>query len=176
MGKNSDRRKSEEFKKYILDHYSLNEVTGEITLKGSYARLKIEIVHKKQTVTMTYAHLVFFLKNKNWPKEGMHIDHKDDNPFNNHPDNLIELTVKENHAKRRGKSNGQYGRGKYGYGIWVQYDKKKKYYSALRRPPMSEYDNNRKIYVGCSKNLKELELKIENHIQSIKDPTWGLPI
>ena len=34
---------------------------------------------------------------RRWPRDGYVIDHIDDDPFNNHPDNLREVTSYENH-------------------------------------------------------------------------------
>jgi len=40
--------------------------------------------------------LIFALVHKRWPRDGYVIDHIDDNQFNNHPDNLREITYYEN--------------------------------------------------------------------------------
>ena len=40
--------------------------------------------------------LIFALVHRRWPRDGYVLDHIDDNPFNNHPDNLRELTYLEN--------------------------------------------------------------------------------
>tara|TARA_Y100000310_G_scaffold40955_1_gene38417 strand:+ start:495 stop:1040 length:546 start_codon:yes stop_codon:yes gene_type:complete len=41
--------------------------------------------------------LIFAFVHRRWPRDGYVIDHIDDDPFNNHPDNLREVTHYENH-------------------------------------------------------------------------------
>ena len=47
--------------------------------------------------------LIFALHHRRYPRDGYVLDHIDDNPFNNHPDNLIEKTHLENnwHVKEK---------------------------------------------------------------------------
>ena len=40
--------------------------------------------------------LIFALTHRRWPMDGYVIDHIDDNPLNNHPDNLREVTNRNN--------------------------------------------------------------------------------
>ena len=40
--------------------------------------------------------LIFAFVHRRWPRDGYVIDHIDDDPYNNHPDNLREITPYEN--------------------------------------------------------------------------------
>lgn len=137
----------------------------------------MEIIYKKQVVVIPYSHFVWYIKYKRWPTKGLHVHHKDDDPLNNHPDNLEELSAKENHKKRRGKTNGRYGSGKYGYGISIGYGKKTKHYVAKRQLSVEidgkySKESNRNIYIGCDKDLIKLKIKIQNYINNyiLRDP------
>lgn len=187
MGKNAERRNSEEFKKYIETYFKLDK-NGHITTSGGYARVKIEVTHKKQTVSMSLSHLVWFLHHGEWPEEGMTIDHIDDNPFNNSISNLQELTLQDNHLKRRGKTNNRYGTSKYGHGISVQFDRVTGYYSAFRNKSISEFPpdiakngvrnipgRDRKVYLFCANNLEDLDYKIKFYIEHGMEPAIVKP-
>ena len=50
--------------------------------------------------------LIFALVHRRWPRDGYHIDHIDDDTYNNHPDNLREVTPYENqHHINKAKKN-----------------------------------------------------------------------
>ena len=47
--------------------------------------------------------LIFALVHRRWPRDGMVIDHIDGDPRNNHPDNLREVTSRENNYANKNK-------------------------------------------------------------------------
>jgi|TARA_Y100000310_G_C20222290_1_gene596293 hypothetical protein len=49
--------------------------------------------------------LIFALVHRRWPRDGMVIDHIDGDPRNNHPDNLREVTNRENNPHVKRESN-----------------------------------------------------------------------
>ena len=49
--------------------------------------------------------LIFALVHRRWPRDGYHIDHIDDDTYNNHPDNLREITNYENNSFVKMESN-----------------------------------------------------------------------
>ena len=46
--------------------------------------------------------IVFALHHRRWPLDGYHLDHIDDDRYNNHPDNLRECTPHENNYAVKG--------------------------------------------------------------------------
>lgn len=118
------KRDDPELMAFLKSHVSVDEA-GKLTVKDCYAHLGFNITWKGSLVSVTYANLVFFLKEGRWPKPGYHIDHIDDDSLNNRPDNLQEITEAENQFKRRGKKvYRSYGKGKYGHGMSVHHDKR----------------------------------------------------
>ena len=47
--------------------------------------------------------LIFALVHRRWPRDGYVLDHIDNDTFNNHPDNLREITNRENHPSIKNK-------------------------------------------------------------------------
>lgn len=95
-----EAKNSKEFNEYILENLSLDEITGLIKGKGLYYRVQVEISFNGKRTILALSHLIWYLKNKVWPKDNSHIDHKDENPLNNKPDNLQELLVEEHNKKK----------------------------------------------------------------------------
>jgi hypothetical protein len=124
-GLSMPKRHDPEFEAFLRDQVTLDPVTGVAKVKDVYAYLGFNIMWDGGPVSMTYANLVWFLTYGRWPKEGYNIDHINDNPLDNRPSNLQEITVEANHAKRRGrKVYRSYGTGKYGYGLGIYNDKR----------------------------------------------------
>jgi DNA-binding XRE family transcriptional regulator len=119
------KKQEADFQATLRKHAKLDETTGDIKFDGLYASCYINVCWKRGIISLPHAHIVWFLKHGRWPVEGMIIDHKNDDPMDNRPDNLQELTHTENQKKRRGRVvYRSYGKGKYGYGITVYHDKR----------------------------------------------------
>lgn len=119
------KRSNPEFEKFFKEHASVDPRTGKIQVKDCYAYLGFNMNWGSDLMSMTYANAVWFLTYGNWPQPGYNIDHINDDPLDNRPDNLQEITTIENHKKRRGrKIYRSYGKGKYGHGLYVHADKR----------------------------------------------------
>src|SRR5258706_15640017 len=114
-----------EFMKALKEFATLDKATGNITFKGGYVVAHLNMQFSGRPVATPYSHVVWFLTYGRWPKKGYHLDHINDNPSDNRPENLQEITEAENHKKRRGKRiYRSYGKGKYGYGMYIGLDKR----------------------------------------------------
>lgn len=170
--KASTKRRTEDASKFIRDNFRVDE-NGHIS-SNRYATLHIIIREEgktQQVITAPLSHLVWFLTRGTWPTVGMHIDHIDDNPLNNSPSNLKEITPEENHAKRKGKRTRAYGRTKYGHGIFVWYSKTNKKYCVNRRFPVGEVrkDKDHIAWIGWTDTIEEAEKLIEEYSESLQD-------
>lgn len=118
----------------LAKHASVDPITGVVSFNGLYGNLCVNIGFKNEIVVVPYSHIVWFLTHSNeWPQSGMHVDHINDNAFDNRPANLQELTEEDNQKKRRGrKIYRSYGTGKYGFGIGVTHDKRDDRYYVSR--------------------------------------------
>ena len=168
-GENYQSRYDENFKKFLRENLSFDE-TGQLKSKV-YVQVYIGIKgggRNSKNIAIPVSHLSWFLSRGEWPRDGYTIDHKDDNSLNNKPDNLQELTIEDNMAKKRGKTNRSFGSSKYGHGITVSIDKRDGTYIAVRIPSRGETksDKSIKIPVGRSKTLEEIEAKIANYIEN----------
>lgn len=166
-------KQSEEFIKFILDNYTLDESTGNINTK-IYTYIYISVGFKSNTLSVPYSHLVWLLKHKKWPTDGFNIDHIDDNPLNNRPDNLEEITYIDNQAKRKGKGNRSYGTGKCGHGIYINYDKRDTKYYISRKLSRGTVTNHlgktATIAYGSFKTLELAEQKVKEIIEELNSP------
>lgn len=155
------KRDDPEFMKFLLEHVAVDE-TGKLSVKDCYSHLGFNIGWNGTLVSVTYANLVFFLKNGRWPKPGHHIDHIDDDSLNNRPDNLQEITEAENQAKRRGrKVYRSYGSGKYGHGFGVHSDKRDgKHYVSRNISRGVTGGKSRRVGYGGFDSLAAAEAKI----------------
>ena len=97
------RKHDPEFGAFIAEHMLLEPETGKIKLNGMYAALHANITWKGDTLQIPYSHLVWFLTHRRWPEPGNQLDHVNDDPFDNRPNNLAETTHAENQQKRRGR-------------------------------------------------------------------------
>lgn len=156
----------------ILSKIKYNE-TGNIWVETSeddrfYIAIKVTIRYRNETISLALSRLIFFLANKIWPAKNKHIDHIDDNPLNNSPSNLQEITVAENMFKKRGKGNSRFGKNKYGHGISVYYLTKRNSWVAERSLGRRfGFDNPTKKHVAIAKTLEELEEKIKLYIENL---------
>jgi hypothetical protein len=90
----------------------LDEKNGNLKFEGCYVSTHLDINWKGTVVSVPHSHVVWLIKHGRWPKDGMHLDHKNDDPSDNRPDNLVEVTQAENQAKRRGRTVSRaYGKG-----------------------------------------------------------------
>lgn len=173
-GKNYQIRQSNEFQEYLLDTLEIDYEKGSVKTKKVYCSIYVNIGFKSETVSIPLSQLVFFLKNKRWPKDEHHIDHKDDDPLNNHPDNLQEITKKDNWAKKKNKGNRRYGKNKYGHGINIYKDKRDGRYYADRYISTKIEDDlltaRRKIHLFGAATLDEIEIKIKEYVHRINNP------
>lgn len=112
-----------DFQRMLLDHAKVNEATGAVSFDDMYASIYINIGWKGGIISVPYSHVVWFLTHGRWPEDGKVLDHVNDDPMDNAPRNLAELTEEENHRKRRGrKVYRSYGKGKYGPGMNIRLD------------------------------------------------------
>lgn len=174
-GKNYKIRNREDIKAKLLRQCTLNEETGEInfgTLKA-YIRLRFEFGNEK--LTLGYHQLVWFLKHKRWPLDNMVIDHINDIPYDNRPDNLQEITAIANQNKKRGKYvNHRFGKGKYGHGIVISTDRTlsgksraKKINVYIARSKLDSHEHaGKKVRIGRFYTIKEAEEFIARYIEN----------
>ena len=167
------RKDDPDFMELIEKRVTLNEETGALHFDKIYAQMCFNITHKGKMVVVPYSHIVWLKKHKRWPIKGMHVDHIDDNPQNNRPDNLQELTEENSHKKRRGRMVYRtYGTGKYGYEIQVTYDRRDRRYYVTRHWSSGHGGGDLrgiKRSFGGYFSLKDAEHKVEIIIEEIKD-------
>lgn len=166
------RRYDPEFEKFFLDHATV-DAEGKITVKDWYAHLGFNVTWKGSLISVTYANAVWFLTHGKWPREGYHIDHIDDDPLNNRPDNLQEITAIENQRKRRGrKVYRSYGRGKYGHGLYIYADKRDGRFYVSRNISRGHGEGDLqgvKIALGGYDTLEEAESVVADNVRRIEE-------
>jgi hypothetical protein len=112
-----------EFMELLRKTAKLDRSTGNLRFEGMYVSTFLNFGFGGNIVSAPHSHVVWFLEHGRWPDADKVIDHRDDEPMNNAPDNLQELTHEENQKKRRGRMiYRSYGQGKYGYGIGLHCD------------------------------------------------------
>lgn len=163
-----------EFIKLIKESVTVNPETGILDFHDKiYAQMSLNITFKGNALRIPYSHIVWLLTHDRWPKEGMHIDHINDNPQDNRPCNLQELTHEDSQKKRRGrKVYRSYGTGKYGYGINIHYDKRDNRFYISRHFSRGHGNGElktRKIALGGFNTLEEAEAKVSSYINEIKE-------
>jgi hypothetical protein len=173
-----------EFMKRLREAAELDRETGNLRFKGMYASTYINFGFKGSIVSVPHAHVVWFLTHGRWPDPDKVIDHIDDDPMNNAPSNLREITQPENQAKRRGRIvYRSYGTGKYGHGINVHHDRRDDRYYVSRQLSRGhgegDLKNVKKLLGGFDTQneaesfVKDLILKIEIHGPDYMPPHDG---
>ncbi len=166
------RKNDPAFTKMVQDHIKLNEETGVLSLHGVYANLCVNIGWKGKLIVVPYSHIVWLLKHGQWPRAGFHVDHINDDPLDNRPGNLSEITEGENQKKRRGRMvYRSYGKGKYGFGMGVHHDKRDNRYYVDRHLSRGHGTGELKtirIFIGGFDSIKEAEKKVAECIEEIK--------
>jgi HNH endonuclease len=168
MGKKDDP----DFMALLTKHGSLDEATGDVRFEGMYASVLISIGWNGTVVTVPQSHVVWFLTRGRWPAEGMQIDHIDDDPMNNAPSNLAEVTHAENQFKRRGRIVSRaYGSGKYGYGLNLTQDNRDGRYYVTRFLSRGHHGVSKTVRkgIGGFDTKAEAESAIAKCIAGIKE-------
>lgn len=165
------KKYDEDFKARLLECAKLDKETGIITFTGMYAVNHLNMCYGGTTVSAPYSHVVWFLTYGVWPKRGYHIDHINDDPFDNRPDNLQEITEQENQRKRRGRIvYRSYGKGKLGYGINIHHDKRDGRYYVTRHLSRGQIGGIRSVKgsIGGFDTLEDAENRVDSLIEEIK--------
>lgn len=150
---------------------TLDPKTGHILFKNMYAVDHLNMAYGGTTISTPRSHVVWFLHYARWPKKGYHIDHINDDPFDNRPENLQEITEQENQRKRRGRIvYRSYGKGKYGYGINVNFDKRDGRYYVTRHLSRGQTGGIRSVKssAGGYDTLQGAEDRVTKLIEEIK--------
>ncbi len=161
-----------DFIKHILEHSTLDKNTGSLNFNNFYVATHLNFMWRGNKVFLPHSHIVWFLTHGKWPKEGYIIDHINDNPQDNRPENLQELTQTESQKKRRGRMvYRSYGTGKYGYGLYVHHDKRDRRFYVSRNLSRGYGKGDLKGIkksLGGFDTLEEAEEKVKSCIEEIK--------
>jgi HNH endonuclease/helix-turn-helix resolvase-like protein len=131
-------------------------VTGNVKFEGMYVTVQLTFAYDSSVFSIPYSHVVWFLTYGRWPKPDYFLDHVNNNAMDNAPLNLQEMTRKNHHLKHKGtRIYRNYGKSKFGYGIYVSHVKKIDRYYVGRCSPRSLGGIN-KAYGGYS-TLEEAE-------------------
>jgi hypothetical protein len=166
------RKRDPEFMQMLKEHISADVSVGKLIFTNLYASICVNIRWKNHVIPIPYSHLMWFVTKGEWPKDGYHLDHKNDDPTDNRPDNLQEVIEAENHKKRRGRLvYRSYGKGKYGYGMGVHQDKRDGRYYVDRHLSRGHGNGELKtprISYGGYDTLPEAEAKVAECIAEIE--------
>lgn len=174
-GRNYEIRNRPYIIERLLDNCRLNEETGIVDFNGIKAYIRIRFEFGADTFTVGYHQLVWLIKHKRWPLDGLVVDHINDIPYDNRPSNLQELTVTANQNKKRGKyRNHRYGIGEYGHGIYLTYDKSpsdarrgKKYNVYRTRHRLEDHRHaGKKVRLSRFTTKQEAEIFIKEYIDN----------
>lgn len=167
-----EKREDPEFMAAMKKHAELDAETGTIKFNDIYASVSINVCWKGGIVSVSYAHLVWLLTHGRWPKEGLIVDHINNDAMDNRPCNHQEITEKENQIKRRGRLvYRNYGSGRYGYGLHIYNDKRDDRYYITRTLSRGHGKGDLKGIkkgLGGFDTLKLAEEKIKIYIAQIK--------
>jgi hypothetical protein len=156
----------------LLRKTSTVDDAGNVKVKGMYASTFINFGFDGGIVSVPTSHVVWFLTRGRWPNEGLTLDHCDDDSMNNAPDNLQEMTMAQNHRKRRGRIvSRSYGSGKYGYGLYIYSDPRDgRHYvtRTLSRGMHSKECQTVKKTLGGFNSLKDAERRVRECIAGIE--------
>jgi hypothetical protein len=171
--KSKGRKWDPEFMELLPQCVSLDEVTGKLTCHNIYANVVLNFGWRGGVIPIPYSHVVWFLKHGRWPAVGNHIHHLNDDTIDNRPGNLDEETEAENQAHRRGRIvNRNYGKNsKYGYGMYVYYDKRDDRYYVTRYLSRGHGKGDLKTIkrgLGGFDTLAEAEAQIKIWVEKIK--------
>jgi hypothetical protein len=166
------RKDDPEFMQLLSKSISLDENTGTVKIHGIYGNLCINFGWKNELIVIPYSHVVWFAKYGCWPKKGNHLDHINDDPQDNRPCNLREITEAENQKKRRGRMvYRSYGTGKYGYGLNIYNDKRDGRFYVARNLSRGHGDGDLKTIkksLGGFDTLEAAEAKVTEYIAEIE--------
>jgi hypothetical protein len=167
------RKNDPEFQALIEKCVKLDVNAGLLSFEGLYASLAVNIRWKQHVLPIPYSHIVFLLANGRWPRHGYHLDHINNNPMDNRPINLDEVTEEDNHKKRRGRLvYRSYGTGKYGYGIIIHHDRRDDRYYITRHLSRGHGNGDLKAIrksLGGFNTLEEAEAQVAIFIEQIKE-------
>lgn len=161
-----------DFMKHLVENTALDEKTGSLKFNNLYVAVHLNFAWKSNKVFLPHSHIVWFLTRGKWPREGYVIDHINDDPQDNRPENLQELTQAESQSKRRGRMvYRSYGKGKYGYGICIHHDKRDNRYYVSRHMSRGHGKGDLKgikYSLGGFDTLEQAERRVKRHIFEIK--------
>jgi hypothetical protein len=166
------KKHNPEFIKVVLEHTKLDELTGKLSFTNLYVSSALNFGWNGGIISVPYTHVVWLAKHGRWPEEGKVLDHINDDPTDQRPVNLQEVSPESNQKKRRGRIVFRsYGKGKYGYGIGVFHDKRDDRYYVTRNLSRGYGSGDLKTKnhsIGGFNSLEEAEAKIASYIAEIE--------
>lgn len=157
----------------LLKTITLDKDTGHIKSNDLYISHYVNICWKGTVVSVPIAHLIWLLTYGKWPSEGKVIDHVNDDALDNRPINLQEITHEENNYKRRGrKVSRNFGKTKYGHGIYINLDKRDGRYYVTHTPSRGQTGENKtiKLSIGGADTLQGAEQIVKDYIEELLRP------
>lgn len=148
---------TDEIKQFIKDNFKLS--TDGIGFESEvYCTVSIRIQWQNSHLIVPLAHLIWILNTGEWPKDGLHIDHIDDNSINNAFNNLQEVTLQQNNFKKRGRGSPKYGSGKYGFGLGISKDRDRNKYKVYQVLPIENKERKQiKVWLGRFNSIEDAE-------------------
>ena len=150
----------------------LDPETGNLRFEGLYVSAYLNVGWEGSVISIPFSHAVWFLTHGQWPREGYLIDHINDDPMDNRPSNHQELDHHANQAKRRGRMiYRSYGKGKYGYGLYINHDKRDGRFYITRTMSRGHGEGDLKTVkhgLAAFDTLEAAEKKVTEYIEQIK--------